>query len=85
MQAISGIYENGKFKIFDENISKNIKKAKLYIVMIPENEESKNISIDNLIIAETSSEEDFKMLGIRKFFNENDDKNIDWEDCFGIR
>lgn len=87
MQAISGVYENGNFRIFGENIPKNITKAKLYIVMIPEEEENKKyIPIDNFRITETSSEEDFKMIGLSKFFaNETDDQNIDWEDCFGIK
>lgn len=87
MQAISGIYENGKFSIYGENIPKNIKKARLYIVMIPEEEENKNyIPIDNFRITESSSEEDFKMIGLNSFFsNENDDQNVDWEDCFGVK
>ena len=87
MQAISGIYENGNFSIYGENIPKNIKKARLYIVMIPEEEESKNyIPIDNFRITESSSEEDFKMIGLNSFFsNEDDDQNVDWEDCFGVK
>jgi len=87
MQAISGIYENGNFSIYGEDIPKNIKKARLYIVMIPEEEESKNyIPIDNFRITESSSEEDFKMIGLNSFFsNEDDDQNVDWEDCFGVK
>ena len=87
MQAISGVYENGNFRIFGDNIPKEIKKAKLYIVMIPENEEHKNyIPIDNFRITEASSEEDFKMIGLSKFFSsDTDDQNIDWEDCFGVK
>jgi len=86
MQAISGLYENGNFHIYGDNIPKNITKARLYIVMIPEEEENKNfIPIDNFRITNTSSEEDFKMIGLKKFFNENDDQNVDWEDCFGVK
>lgn len=86
MQAITGVYENGNFRIFGDNIPKEITKAKLYIVMIPEGEENKNyIPIDNFRITETSSEEDFKMIGLNKFFKEDDDQNVDWEDCFGVK
>jgi len=87
MQAISGLYENGNFSIYGDDIPKNIKKARLYIIMIPEEEENKNyIPIDNFRISETSSEEDFKMIGMKKFFSdEDDDQNIDWEDCFGVK
>ena len=87
MQAISGMYENGNFSIYGDNIPKDIKKARLYIVMIPEEEDSKNyIPIDNFRITGTSSEEDFKMLGMQKFFSdEDDDQNVDWEDCFGVK
>lgn len=87
MQAITGVYENGNFRIFGENIPKEIRKAKLYIVLIPEEEENKNyMPIDNFRITETSSEEDFKMIGLSKFFSsDTDDKYIDWEDCFGVK
>lgn len=86
MQAISGVYENGNFKIFGDNVPKDIKKAKLYIVMIPEEEEDKNyIPIDNFRITESSSEEDFKMIGLSGFFSTEDDQNVDWEDCFGSK
>ena len=87
MQALSGMYENGNFSIYDDDIPKDIKKARLYIIMIPEDEENKNyIPIDNFRISETSSEEDFKLLGMHKFFSdEDDDQNIDWEDCFGVK
>jgi len=86
MTAISGVYDNGNFTIFGDNIPKEIRKAKLYIVMIPENEENKNyIPIDSFRITDTSSEDDFKMIGLNKFFREDDDQNVDWEDCFGIK
>jgi len=87
MQALSGMYENGNFSIYGDDIPKDIKKARLYIIMIPEDEENKNyIPIDNFRISETSSEEDFKLLGMHKFFSdEDDDQNIDWEDCFGVK
>ena len=87
MQAISGYYENGKFQIFGDDMPKNIKKAKLYIVVIPEEEEGKNfIPIDGFRITEPTSEEDFKMLGLYSFFgNETDDQDIDWEECFGLK
>lgn len=86
MQAISGVYENGNFKIFGDNVPKDIKKAKLYIVMIPEEEEDKNyIPIDNFRITESSSEDDFKMIGLSGFFSTEDDQNVDWEDCFATK
>jgi hypothetical protein len=87
MQAISGMYENGNISIYSEDIPKNIKRARLYIVMIPEDEENKNfIPMDNFKVQETSSKEDFKMIGLHKFFSDNnDDCDVDWEDCFGVK
>ena len=54
MTAISGVYENGNFRIFGDTIPKEITKAKLYIVMIPEDEENHNEALvgnDNPIVA----------------------------------
>ncbi len=87
MQALSGIYENGNFTVFGESIPENIKKARLYIVVIPEEEGNKNyIPMDNFRITQNSSEEDFKMLGLQNFFSsEEDDQGVDWEECFGIK
>jgi len=86
MQVISGYYENGKFQICDDDMPKNIKKAKLYIVVVPEEENENFVSADDFRINEFASEEDFKMLGLYSFFgNETDDQDIDWEECFGLK
>ncbi|MDF2954018.1 MAG: hypothetical protein OD816_001263 [Thermodesulfobacterium sp.] len=76
MIAIKGVYENGQIKIYGK-IPSHIKKAKLTIVIEPEGTE-KEVSI-------TESEYDFRMLGLYNFFSTEDDKEIDWEEFFGLK
>ncbi len=76
MIAIKGVYENEQIKLYDK-IPSYIKKAKLIVIIEPEEIEKKiNIS---------ESEDDFRLLGVYNFFNTEDDKNIDWEECFGLK
>ena len=84
MQAIYGYYKDGKIEIYGE-IPRNIKRARLIIVLEPEEEAKKYIPFDGFRITPPTSEEEFKMIGLYNFFNEEDDNNIDWEDCFGIK
>jgi hypothetical protein len=32
-----------------------------------------------------SSEQEFKQIGLAAFFDTDDDANVDWEDCFGLK
>ncbi len=84
MQALYGYYKNGKIEIFGE-IPKDIKRARLIIVLDPEEEEKRYILFDGFRVTPPSSEEEFKMIGLYNFFNEEDDNNIDWEECFGFK
>ena len=78
MIAIKGVYKNGQIKLYSK-IPSHIKEAKLTIIIEPENTEKETS------ITITGSEDDFKMLGFYNFFDTEDDKNIDWEECFGLK
>jgi len=71
MIAVKAIYENGQIS-FSEPIPENIKKAKLTVVIEPDD-----------LIAER--ETDFSRMGIVNFFGSDDDRQVDWEDHFGIK
>ena len=84
MQAIYGYYKDGKIEIYGE-IPRNIKRARLIIVLEPEEEAKRYVPLDGFRITPPTSEEEFKMIGLYNFLNEEDDNNIDWEDCFGLK
>lgn len=84
MLAIKGKLKNGKIEILEP--IKGIKSADLYIVVIPDIEDKGVYETAHEIFQSRlmESEEEFKQIGLTGFFDTEDDKNVDWEDVFGL-
>lgn len=85
MIAIRADYIDGKIT-FIEPMPVQIRKAKLTIVVEPENEPEKiSIPEKEYMVMEKDSEAEYKLIGLHSFFDTEDDKNINWEDYFGLK
>lgn len=85
MLAIKGKLKNGKIEMLEP--IKNIKSADLYIVVIPDNDDKGIYETAHEVFQGRvmESEEEFKQIGLTSFFDTEDDKNVDWEDVFGLK
>lgn len=85
MQAIKKIIPRVDFKNF--NIPDSFgDKAEIIILPYTEPKEvSADYDIKDELYLVNDSEQEYQILGISEFFNTNDDKNINWEDYFGIK
>jgi len=85
MLAVKGYYKDGTIEII-EPLPPDIKEAELNIIIIPkEVKEKKYVPMDSFRITHNDSERDFKMLGLYKYFGEEDDRYVDWEEYFGLK
>jgi len=85
MIAIRADYKDGKI-IFIEPMPDQIRNARLTIVVEPENESEKiTIPDKEFMVMELDSEAEYKLIGLKSFFDSEDDKNINWEDYFGLK
>jgi len=84
MLAIKGKLKNGKIEMLES--IRGIKSADLYIVVIPDNDDRGTYKTVNEVFhgRVMESEEEFKQIGLSSFFDTEDDKNVDWEDVFGL-
>ena len=85
MLAIKAQYIHGRIE-FIEPIPADILSAELNIIVIPSviNVETA-IPSDEYLVRIRTSEEEFKQIGLAAFFDSDDDANVDWEDCFGLK
>ena len=85
MIAIKADYSNGKITFIDA-MPERIKKARLTIVVESDDEpEKKSISDQEFALAQKDSELEFQLIGLNSFFDTEDDKNLNWEDYFGLK
>ena len=85
MLAIKADYNNGKITFIDA-LPDRIKKARLTIVVDSEDEqEDISIPAQEFAQKQRTSEEEFELIGLQSFFDTEDDKNVDWEDYFGLK
>ena len=84
MLAIKASYQNGKIILLDA-IPEKIKKARLTIVVDPDEPENNNIPAQEFNSNSINSEAEFEAMGLSAFFDEDNDKNINWEDYFGLK
>ena len=86
MLAIKGKLKNGKIEMLES--IRGMKSADLYIVVIPDNDDSDRGTYKTVHESfhgrVMESEEEFKQIGLSSFFDTEDDKNVDWEDVFGL-
>jgi hypothetical protein len=84
MLAIKGYYKDGRIELV-EPVPPGIGEAELHIVIIPRDKaENHYIPLDGFRITHSDSLTDFKMLGFRNFFDEEDDSDVDWEEHFDL-
>lgn len=76
MFAVKGYYRNSTITLL-EPLPAEIQEAELNIVVLPKDPEEEG----NL----PSSEEKFEAIGMAAFFDTDDDANVDWGDCFGLK
>ena len=85
MLAIKANYKNGKITLIDQ-MPLQIKKAKLTIVVEPYDEfEQITIPAQEFMVMEKDSETEYQLIGLNSFFDTDNDKNINWEDYFGLK
>ena len=84
MLAIKGKLKNGKIELLEP--IEDIKSADLYIVVIPDTLDKAHYETAHKVFQGRvmESEEEFKQIGLTSFFDTEDDKNVDWEDVFGL-
>ena len=47
--------------------------------------EKASIPAQEFMVMEKNSESDYKLIGLHAFFDNENDKNINWEDYFGLK
>lgn len=84
MLAIKANYQNGIITLLDA-MPDMVKKARLIIVVEPADEDYSLIPSQEFKGRTISSEAEFEAIGLSEFFDEENDKNVNWEDYFGIK
>ena len=84
MLTIKASYKNGRITLI-EPMPDKIKNAKLTIVVEPVDEPEKmTIPAQEYAVMAKDSETEYQLIGLNSFFDNENDKNIDWEDYFGF-
>ena len=85
MIALKANYANGHINFLDP-MPDRIKKAKLTIVIETVDEDDEITDSDTtVLVKENDSESEFKLIGLTDFFEVENDKNVNWEEYFGIK
>ena len=85
MLALKAQYTQGRIELL-EPMPADIISAELNIIVIPSEQKTKiTIPADAYRVSERSSEDEFKQIGLAAFFDTEDDAEVDWEDCFGLK
>jgi len=87
MQAIKAIYDKGEIRLLSP--IEGVDHAELYILVLDESrqhEASVQQFVPETTTSETTtSEQEFKALGLKAFFDTDDDTDIDWEEVFDVK
>lgn len=84
MLAVKANYQNGKIT-FLEDFPGKIRKARLTIIIEPEDQEENYAPMAEFGEYSVSNEAQFEYIGLAGFFDNENDKNINWEDYFGLK
>ena len=85
MLAIKAQYRHGRIE-FIEPMPADILSAELNIIVIPSEKKAEvSIPSDAFHIRQRSSEDEFSQIGLAAFFDTDDDADVDWEECFGLK
>lgn len=84
MIAVKGYYRDGKITLL-EPLPESVREAELNIIVLPGKEEGYvSPPAGEYLVRESTSEEEFKALGLRSFFGTQDDADVDWEDALQV-
>jgi hypothetical protein len=79
MIAVKGYYRDGKITLL-ERLPESVREAELNMIVLPAEEEGYvSPPAGEYLVRESTSEEEFKALGLRSFFGTQDDADVDWE------
>ena len=85
MLAIKARYDKGRIELI-EPMPSYVSSAELNIIVIPAQAKVETcIPSDTYCVRERSSEDEFRQIGLAAFFDTEDDADVDWEDCFGLK
>jgi hypothetical protein len=85
MLAVKGYYRNREITLL-EPLPDNVHEAELNIVVLPKETKAETLpSAKRYEARKITSEEEFKDIGLSAFFETDDDADVDWEDCFGLK
>jgi len=85
MLAVKGYYQNNKI-ILLEPLPEEVQEAELNIIVLPKDTKSETSPPGGKFpVRKMTSEEEFKSIGVSSFFETDDDADVDWEDCFGLK
>jgi hypothetical protein len=85
MLAIKAQYNKGRIELL-EPMPDDILSAELNIIVIPSEKKADSvIPSSEYHVHKRSSEDEFKQIGLAAFFETDDDADVDWEDCFGLK
>ena len=82
MQAIKAIYDKGQIELLSP--IEGVDHAELYILVLDENQKH-DVSVQQFVPKTATSEEEFKALGLKAFFDTEDDADVDWEEVFDVK
>lgn len=87
MQAIKAIYDKGRIELLSP--IEGVDHAELYILVLDDNQkddkQKRELSVQQFIPKTTTSEQEFKALGLKAFFDTEDDADVDWEEVFDVK
>lgn len=84
MQAVKAIYRQGRVELLAPLLG--VTDADLFVIVLdkPAPDGDGN-SVPFNAPPEADSEQAFRALGLRSFFDANEDSNVDWEDLFDVK
>jgi len=83
MLAVKGYYRDGKVTLL-EPLPEDIHEAELNIVVLPKHEPSASDPTQHCA-SEEQAEYAYTTLGLSTFFDTDDDADVDWEECLGLK
>ena len=85
MLSVKGHYRDGKITLL-EPMPEGVREAELNIIVLPKQESRYSIdTVEKLPACESNGEWQFQSLGLKSFLDTEDDAEVDWENCFGLK
>jgi len=82
MQAVKALYKHGKIQLLEP--LQGVDEAELFVIVL-DKDNTTNQMTQSFTQTETNAEQEFKAIGLKSFFNTNEDNNIDWEEVFDVK